>query len=156
MKGSPKVIQHLQRLLAGELAAIDQYFIHSRMYDDWGLNALYQRIDHETSEEKEHADLLIKRMLFLEAHPDLTQREPINVGQSVPQMLENDLQLEYNVVKALREAIAVCEAEQDFVSREMLEKLLEDTEEDHAWWLEKQLWQIKNMGLENYLQSQMG
>jgi len=155
MQGSSKVIEHLQTLLSGELTAIDQYFIHSRMYDDWGLQKLYVRIDHETEEEKQHADMLIKRMLFLEAQPDLAHREPLHVGKTVPDMLQNDLDLEYSVVYALRRAMACCEAEQDYVSRELLQKLLFDTEEDHAWWLEKQMWLIEHMGLQNYLQAQM-
>ncbi len=155
MKGNSKVIQQLQKLLAGELAAIDQYFIHSRMYDDWGLNELYERINHETEEEKEHADALIRRMLFLEATPDLSQRDGLNIGKNVPEMLTNDLELEYAVVVALKEAIAICETEQDYQSREILEKLLVDTEEDHAYWLEKQLALIGKIGLENYLQSKI-
>lgn len=155
MKGNSKVIKQLQKLLAGELAAIDQYFIHSRMYDDWGLNELYERINHETEEEKEHADALIRRMLFLEATPDLSQRDGLNVGRDVPEMLKNDLQLEYAVVDALKEAIAICETEQDYQTREILEKLLTDTEEDHAYWLEKQLALIDKIGIENYLQSKM-
>jgi len=155
MKGNVRVIEQLQKLLAGELAAIDQYFIHSRMYHDWGLNELYERIKHETEEEMEHADALIQRMLFLEVTPDLSQREGLNVGASVPEMLKNDLDLEYNVVGALKAAIAICEAEQDFQSREILEKLLVDTEEDHAYWLEQQLGLINKIGLENYLQSRI-
>ncbi len=153
MKGNTKVIAQLQKLLAGELTAIDQYFIHSRMYDDWGLNELYERIKHETEEEMEHADALIRRMLFLEATPDLSQREGLKVGSNVPDMLNYDLELEYAVVAALKEAIAICETEQDYQSREILEKLLTDTEEDHAYWLEKQLGLIEKIGIENYLQS---
>lgn len=156
MKGSAKVIEQFQKLLAGELAAIDQYFIHSRMYEDWGLSELYERIKHETEEEMEHADALIRRLLFLEATPDLSKRDGLNVGASVPEMLKNDLDLEYSVVTLLRDAIQVCEQENDFQSREILEKLLADTEEDHAYWLEKQLGLIDKLGLQNYLQSKMG
>ncbi len=155
MKGKKKVIAQLQKLLAGELAAIDQYFIHSRMYDDWGLNELYERIKHETEEEMEHADALIRRILFLEATPDMSKREGLNVGSNVTDMLKNDLALEYAVVDNLKEAIAVCETEQDYQTREILEKLLVDTEEDHAYWLEKQLGLIDKIGIKNYLQSQM-
>jgi len=154
MKGSKKVIAQLQKLLANELAAIDQYFIHSRMYEDWGYTKLYERLDHETEEEKEHADKIIKRMLFLEATPDLSQRDPLNVGADVPAMLRSDLQLEYDVAVALKEAIAVCEKESDFQTREILEVLLRDTEEDHAYWLEQQLGLIDKLGIQNYLQSQ--
>lgn len=154
MKGKKKVIAHLQKLLANELTAIDQYFIHSRMYEDWGLNKLYERLGHETEEEKEHADKLIRRMLFLEATPDLSQREGLQVGRDVREMLESDLQLEYSVAAALKEAIACCEAERDFQTRTILEQLLADTEEDHAYWLEQQLGLIDKLGLKNYLQSQ--
>ncbi len=156
MKGNPKVTDQLQRLLANELAAIDQYFIHSRMYEDWGYGRLYARIDHESEEEKEHASMLIRRMLFLESRPDLSQRDGLRVGATVPEMLANDLQLEYDVAAALKEAIAVCETEGDFQTREILEKILADTEEDHAYWLEQQLGLIEKLGLPNYLQAQLG
>jgi len=155
MKGNNKVVEHLQRLLSSELAAIDQYFIHSRMYEDWGLQRLYERIKHETEEERQHADKLIRRMLFLEATPDLSKRDSLHVGTDVPSMLQNDLQLEYDVAQALKEAIACCEAEQDYQTRQILWQLLADTEEDHAYWLERQLRLIDKVGLQNYLQSQM-
>lgn len=153
MKGSPKVIQLLNNLLAGELTAIDQYFIHSRMYEDWGLIRLYNRIAHEMQDETAHADLMIKRLLFLEGTPDLTHREPLRVGHTVPEMLQNDLDLEYAVVKNLRDGIALCEAEHDFETRQMLLKQLEDTELDHTHWLEQQLGLIEKMGLPNYQQA---
>lgn len=155
MKGKAKVIQELNDLLAGELTAIDQYFIHSRIYEDMGLTKLYERLDHERVEETDHADQMIKRMLFLEGKPDLSKREPLNVGTTVPEMLKNDLDLEYAVINNLKAAIALCEKEQDFETREMLLKQLEDSEEDHAYWLEKQLGLIDKIGLPNYLQSQM-
>lgn len=155
MQGTDKVIIQLQKLLNGELAARDQYFAHSRMYQDWGLEKLYQRINHEMEEETEHADALVQRMLFLEAQPDFSQQDAVRIGSDVPEMLKNDLAVEYEVTAALKLAIAVCEQERDYVSREILEKLLDDTEMDHAWWLEKQLGLIDKMGLANYLQSQM-
>jgi bacterioferritin len=155
MKGHPDVIAHLQRLLANELAAIDQYFVHSRMYEDWGLLKLFERIDHESTEEKEHASALIRRMLFLEATPDLSERDALHVGRTVPEMLTNDLQVEYTVAEALKEAIVCCEQNKDFQTRTVLLQLLRDTEEDHAYWLEQQLGLIEKVGLENYLQSQM-
>ncbi|MGF1732831.1 bacterioferritin [Photobacterium kasasachensis] len=156
MKGNSKIIGTLNALLAGELTAMDQYFIHSRMYQDWGLEKLYERIDHEFDDEKGHASRLIERILFLEGTPDMTKREDLKIGKDVPEMLDNDLQLEYSVDKALKAAIKVCEEEQDYQSREILEVMLADTEEDHAYWLEKQLGLIKKVGLQNYLQSQMG
>lgn len=155
MKGSQKVIDTLNALLAGELTAVDQYFIHSRMFEDMGLEKLYERLNHEREEETEHADQMIKRMLFLEGTPDLSKREPLNVGKTVPEMLQNDLDVEYRVIKNLKAAIALCEQEQDYETRVMLVKQLEDSEEDHAYWLEKQLGLIDKIGLQNYLQSQM-
>ena len=155
MKGNNKVIKQLQKLLRGELAARDQYFTHSRMYDDWGLSKLYERINHEMEEETEHADALIKRILFLEGTPDLSEQDGLKIGATVPEMLKNDLAVEYEVVAALKKAIAVCEEEQDYQTREILEVMLKDTEEDHAYWLEKQLGLIDKIGLQNYLQSQM-
>ena len=153
MKGSQKVIDLLNKLLAGELTAMDQYFIHSRMYEDWGLTRLYNRIAHEMQDETEHADQMIKRILFLEGMPDLAHREPLRVGHTVPEMLQNDLDLEYAVVKNLREGIALCEAENDYETRQMLLKQLEDTELDHTHWLEQQLGLIDKMGLRNYQQA---
>ncbi len=155
MQGSPKVIEQLQSLLANELAAIDQYFIHSRMYEDWGLTRLFERINHESEEEKEHSTALIRRILFLEATPDMTHREGLQVGTDVPSMLANDLQLEYAVAAGLKKAIAICEQEHDFQTRAILEQNLKDTEEDHAYWLERQLGLIDKVGLPNYLQTQM-
>jgi bacterioferritin len=155
MKGNDKVLDHLQKLLNGELGARDQYFAHSRKYKDWGLEKLYQRINHEMEEETEHADMLIERMLFLEREPDFNQQDKARVGNTVPEMLQNDLDVEYEVVDALKEAIKVCEDEQDYDTRDILIKLLDDTEMDHAYWLEKQLGLIEKIGIQNYLQSQM-
>lgn len=155
MKGNQKVIAALNTLLASELAAMDQYFIHSAMYEDWGLNKLHERIAHEFEDEKGHASLLIGRILFLEGTPDMVTRDAINIGSDVPTMLQSDLDIEYGVTKSLKDAIALCEQEQDYQTREILEKLLEDTEEDHAYWLEQQLGLIGKIGLPNYLQSQM-
>jgi bacterioferritin len=153
MKGNQKVIDLLNTLLAGELTAMDQYFIHSRMYEDFGLTRLYNRIAHEMQDETDHADQMIKRILFLEGTPNLVTRDPIHVGRDVPEMLQNDLNLEYQVVKNLRDGIALCEAEGDFETRQMLLKQLEDTELDHTYWLEQQLGLIEKMGLANYQQA---
>lgn len=155
MKGDAKIIQQLNKLVAGELTAIDQYFVHSRMYENWGLKKLYERIEHERTEEVGHAAMLIQRILLLEGTPNVDAREPLKIGQDVPGMLKNDLELERSVITALREAIAVCETARDYQTREILEKLLEDTEEDHTHWLEQQLWLIDKTGLQNYLQTQM-
>ncbi|SFK26228.1 bacterioferritin, partial [Nitrosomonas aestuarii] len=115
----------------------------------------YERIDHEMDDEKQHADLLIKRILLLEGVPAVSNRSPLRIGKDVPAMLRNDLELERSVITALRNAIAVCEQEQDYQTREILEGLLSETEEDHAYWLEKQLGLIEKVGLQNYLQSQI-
>lgn len=155
MKGDNKVIEQLNKLLAGELTAMDQYFIHSRMYQDWGLDKLYERINQEMQDETGHADALIKRILFLEGVPDLSKRAPLTIGSNIPEMLKNDLELELNVVASLKGVIAYCESVNDYNTREILESLLQDTEDDHTYWLEKQLGLIDKIGLENYLQSQM-
>jgi len=155
MQASSKVVDSLNGLLHNELAAIDQYFTHSRMYQDWGLEKLYQQLDHEMQEEITHADALIKRILFLEGTPNLTDRRDLLIGNNVTTMMENDLILEMEVVAALKASIRLCEQEHDFQSREILEKLLEDTEEDHVYWLEKQLGLIDKIGLANYIQSQI-
>ena len=156
MQGNPKIIASLNSLLHNELAAIDQYFIHSRMYEDWGLDKLCKQLDHEMQEEITHADAIIKRILFLEGTPNLKDRRDLLIGNDAPSMLKNDLVLEMEVVTALKECIALCESEGDYQSREMLEKLLFDTEEDHVYWLEKQLGLIDKIGLQNYIQSYMG
>lgn len=155
MQGNKVIIDQLNTLLAYELAAMDQYFIHSQMYQDWGLNKLYERIAHEFDDEKGHATKLIERMLFLEGIPNMVDRDGLIIGTDVPSMLESDLRVEYAVAQALKDTISLCEAEQDYVTRDMLLVLLDDTEMDHAYWLEQQLGLIKRLGLSNYLQSQM-
>ncbi|MCQ4268666.1 bacterioferritin [Pseudomonas sp.] len=153
MKGQAPVVEYLKELLRGELAARDQYFLHSRMYADWGFSRLHERIDHEMQEETEHADALLKRILFLEGTPDMTP-EAINPGHTVPDMLRSDLALEYKVRAALAKGIALAEQHGDYATRDMLAAQLQDTEEDHAYWLEQQLGLIDRVGLQNYLQSQ--
>lgn len=155
MKGDKKVLECLNGLLAGELAAVDQYLIHAEMYEDFGLPQLAQKSLHESDHERTHARAIIQRMLFLEGRPNMENRPPLNIGKTVLEMLKADLALEYHVVGELKKAIALCEKQQDFVSRDMLVVQLEDTEMDHAYWLEKQLNLIKLVGLENYQQSQM-
>ncbi|GAA0852134.1 bacterioferritin [Aliiglaciecola litoralis] len=155
MKGNQNIINALNGLLAYELAAMDQYFIHSQMYLDWGLTKLHERIAHEFEDEKGHATKLIERMLFLEGIPDMATREGFKVGDDVQSMLESDLRVEYAVTEKLKQAVALAETEKDYVTRDMLMVLLEDTEMDHAYWLEQQLGLIKRLGLANYLQSQL-
>ena len=155
MKGNTQVIAALNELLSNELSAMDQYFIHARMYLDWGLSKLFERIDHEVTDEKAHAAALIERILFLEGTPDLSKRDPLQVGADVPSMLQNDLNVEYSVGALLKKTIALCESVQDYVTRDLLMTLLDDTENDHAHWLEQQLRLIKLIGLPNYIQSQI-
>ncbi|AZG72452.1 bacterioferritin [Shewanella livingstonensis] len=155
MKGHPEVIDALNSLLTGELSAMDQYFVHAHMYEDWGFNELYTRILHESDDEKLHAAKLIQRILFLEGTPDVASREALNIGKDVQQMLQNDLAYEYHVADHLRKVIALCEEKADYQSREILEVLLDDTESDHMYWLEKQLGLIERIGLQNYLQTKM-
>ncbi|WP_410497620.1 bacterioferritin [Chitinibacter sp. S2-10] len=154
MQGSAKVLAGLSELLAAELTSVDQYFIHSQMYHNWGYGKLFERIDHERQDEIGHATQLIARILFLEGTPDVAARTALRVGKDIPQMLQFDLQTEYEVAAALKKVIAVCEKEHDYVTREMLVQLLDDTEVDHAHWLEQQLGLIKAVGIQNYLQSQ--
>jgi bacterioferritin len=150
MKGHPEVVEYLKQLLRGELAARDQYFIHSRRYDDLGIPALNERIDHEMQEETEHADALLRRILFLEGDPDMSPT-PFQAGRTVEEMLQRDLEVEYEVRANLAKGIALCERHGDFVSRDILLTQLKDTEEDHAHWLEQQLSLINRLGMENYL-----
>ncbi len=154
MKGHPEVIEYLKDLLRGELSARDQYFIHSRRYEDMGLKSLYARINHEMQEETEHADALLRRILFLEGDPDM-RPAPFVAGYSVEEMLQRDLEVEYEVRARLARGIALCEQHGDFVSRAVLLAQLKDTEEDHAHWLEQQLGLIRMLGIENYLTARL-
>jgi len=155
MKGDKSIIEILNDLLAGELSASDQYLIHGEMFADFGLHHLAEKSLHESDHERLHARALIQRILFLEGVPNMTKRPAILIGGTVPEMLKFDLDIEYHVVGELKKAIAACETITDYVSRDMLTIQLEDTEMDHAYWLEKQLRLISLVGLENYLQSQM-
>lgn len=153
MKGVPQVIDYLVGLLRDELGARDQYFLHSRMYEDRGFTRLYERLDHEMQEETQHADALLRRILFLGGTPDM-RAESINPGTDVPSMLQADLVLERKVRAQLAGGIALAEQHGDYVTRDILKQQLWDTEEDHAHWLEQQLGLIDRIGLQNYLQSQ--
>lgn len=154
LKGNPEIIDFMNELLAGELAARDQYFIHSRMYAEWGYNKLFERIDHEMNDETGHAHDFIRRILILGGTP-ISAPTSVNIGSDVSAMIKNDLALELEVQANLKKGIALCEKHNDYVSRDLMIEQLKDTEEDHAHWLEQQLNLIETIGLQNYLQSQI-
>ena len=154
MKGDKKVIQYLNKALRNELTAINQYFLHARMYEDWGLTKLNEKEYHESIDEMKHADALIKRVLFLEGLPNLQDLGKLKIGENTEEMLRCDLALEMEAVPLLREAVEYCEQVKDFVSRELFEDILE-SEEEHIDWLETQLELIEKVGLKNYQQSMM-
>ena len=155
MKGDAQVIAHLNKALGNELVAINQYFLHARMYEDWGLKALGEHEYHESIDEMKHADQLIKRILFLEGIPNLQDLGKLMIGENTKEILECDLSLELKAVPDLKEGIKYCESVGDYVSRELLEDILE-SEEEHIDWLETQLNLIEKVGIQNYQQSVMG
>jgi len=155
MQGKQLVIDQLNKQLTLELTSMDQYLAHSKIYEDWGINKLHEKLSHEYEEELGHAKLLAERILFLEGHADTVSREKVNIGTNVEEMLTNDLDAERIVAESLRKIIGICEQEQDYISRKILEDLLDDTEMDHIYWLEQHLGLIDKIGLQNYIQSQM-
>ena len=154
MKGDKKVIAFLNKVLGNELVAINQYFLHSRMYKDWGLKELAEHEYEESIDEMKHADKLIERILFLEGLPNLQDLGKLLVGENTEEMLKCDLKLELKAIPDLKEGIAYCEEVADYVSRDLFKHILE-SEEEHVDWLEPQLSLIKRVGLQNYQQSKM-
>ena len=155
MKGDAKVLEALNRALTIELTAINQYFVQGKMLKNWGYLRLAKKMHEESIGEMKHADRLMERILVLEGLPNLQDLGKLLVGETVPEVLDCDLQSERQAQATLKEAIAYCESVRDYVSREILEKILEDTEE-HIDFLETQLDLLGKVGIENYLQSQMG
>ncbi|MGI9102641.1 MAG: bacterioferritin [Terriglobales bacterium] len=155
MKGDAKVISILQEVLKAELTAINQYFLHAEMCENWTYYKLAGTTRKESIEEMTHAEKLIERILYLDGTPNMSDYFKINIGNTVEQQFKNDLQLEYDAVKRLNTGIPVCEAAGDNGSRELLKQILLD-EEHHIDWLEGQLHVIKEMGIQNYLSQQLG
>ncbi|MGZ8200109.1 MAG: bacterioferritin [Methylosarcina sp.] len=154
MKGDKKVIEFLNKVLTNELTAINQYFLHARMYKNWGFGKLNERIYHESIDEMKLADSLIERILFLEGLPNLQNLDKLLIGENPEEMLECDLKLEQTAILLLKEAVAYCESAQDYISRDIFNHILK-SEEEHIDWLETQLEIIQSIGLPNYLQSQL-
>jgi bacterioferritin len=152
MKGDPKVIEHLNKILKNELTAINQYFLHSRMLKDWGMEKLAEKEFHESVDEMKHADELTQRILFLEGLPNLQDLGKLHIGENVKEILECDLKMELVAIPDLRDAIAYCESVGDYVSRHLFREIL-SSEEEHVDWLETQLELIEQMGIKNYVQS---
>jgi len=155
MKGDAKVIEHLNLALKAELTAINQYFLHSRMYDDWGLNLLAAKEYEESIDEMKHADEIIKRILFLEGLPNLQDLGRLRIGENPREVLECDLALEEEAIPMYRDAVEYCESVRDYVSRDLFQTILDD-EEGHMDWLQTQIDLMDRVGEQNYLQSQMG
>ena len=154
MKGNTKTIKFLNEVLKNELTAINQYFLHARMYGNWGLGKLNEKEYEESIDEMKHADALIERILFLDGLPNLQDLGKLKIGENVTEMMKNDLELEKASHPVLLDGIAHCESVRDYVTRDLFDAILQ-SEEEHIDWLETQLDLIDRIGLKNYQQSQM-
>ena len=154
MKGNSDIIERLNSILKNELTAINQYFLHSKMCKDWGMDRIAHKEYHESIDEMKHADQLMERILFLEGLPNLQDLGKLYIGQDIEEVLRCDLRMELEAIPVLREAIGFCEGEQDYISRELLEDILE-SEEEHVDWLETQLGLLEKMGKQNYILAQI-
>jgi bacterioferritin len=154
VKGDPKVIAVLSEVLKAELTAINQYFLHAEMCENWGYKKLAGYTKKESIEEMKHAEILMERILYLDGTPNMSDYFKIVIGRTVPEQFKNDLQLEYDAVKRLNEGVELCRQVGDNGSRDLLQHILED-EEHHIDWLEAQLHAIDEMGLQNYLAQQL-
>lgn len=152
MKGDKKEIEFLNKILSNELVAINQYFLHSRMFNNWGYTQIGAKVFKESIDEMKHADLLIDRILFLNGMPNMHSLEKLKIGKTIPDMFQSDLDLEFKATADLRDAIAYIETIKDYKTREMLEGILAQ-EEDHIDWLETQISLYNDMGSQNYIQS---
>ena len=154
MRNNPETIAYLNKALKNELTAINQYFLHSRMLKDWGISKLAKKEYEESIEEMEHADEIIERILFLNGLPNLQDLGKLRIGENVEEILDCDLALEHDAIPLLRDGVEHCEKVRDYVTRDLLQKIL-TAEEEHVDWIETQLSLIKDTGIQNYLQSQM-
>ncbi len=155
MKGNPVILDHLAVVLGNEMVAINQYYLHAKMLKNWGFIKLSEKMYKESIEEMIHADKLIERILFLEGRPNMEVIGKLSIGKDIPSMFKSDLKIELKAIKDLKNAIHDCDEHQDYASQALFQNIIEE-EDPHVEWIESQLKLIESVGLENYLQSQIG